>query len=62
MLHIKKQVYRYIFQWLEQKLNVVPQQKKLLVLEKGTQLTKQEKLVHERDDKLTLLFFILTNI
>ena len=57
MLPIKKQVYRHIFQWLEQKLNVVQQLEKLLVLEKGTQLIKQEKLVHERDDKLTLLFY-----
>ena len=57
MLPIKKQVCRHIFQWLEQKLNVVQQLEKLLVLEKGMQLRKQEKLPPEREDKLTLLFY-----
>jgi len=61
MLHIKKQVYRHIIQWLEQKLNVVQQLEKLLVLEKGMQLRKQEKLPPEREDDNSFLFFILTN-
>jgi len=44
MLHIEKQVYRHIFQWQDkQKLNVVPQHEKLLVLEKETQ-PKEEQL------------------
>jgi len=65
MLPIKKQVYRHIFQWQDkQKHNVVPQHEKLLVLGKETQ-PKEEQLERklldpegERDDKLTLLFYL----
>ena len=64
MLHIKKQVYRHIFQWQDkQKLNVVQQLKKLPVREKETQ-PQEEQLERkvldpegERDDKLFLFFY-----
>ena len=62
MLPIKKQVYRWNFQWQDkQKHNVVPQHEKLLVQEKETQ-PKEEQLQRnvldpEGEDNKLLPFF-----
>jgi len=61
MSYIKKQVYRWNFQWQkEQKLNVVQQQKKVLVLEKEKQLqgNLQEEKKLEGDAKLSIPHFL----
>ena len=64
MSYIKKQVYRWNFQWQkEQKLNVVLQQKKLLVLGREMQLQgkvrdHQLQEDEEGDAKLSISHFL----